>query len=149
MDTDLFRGKPVRLLSSEGKRECGYLWETLRDESGKTRYEVRLAKGETRVVTRAEIEQEDKDDISELMTSEAYLRRKEEERMEERESREIGKKKTTMKEEGEDNKEEGKEEQEEAKEEEGKDGKDGKEKKKDKKDKKDKKKDKDGKKDKE
>jgi hypothetical protein len=55
------------------------------------KFEVRLDKSSVVQATLDMIEQEDKDDISELQTSEAYLRRKEEDKqqreLEEREQK--------------------------------------------------------------
>lgn len=50
------------------------------DGAGVDKFEVRLDKGSTIQATLEMIDQDDKDDISELQTSEAYLRKKEDEK---------------------------------------------------------------------
>ena len=62
---DLFRGKPVRLRQEGGAVD---------------KFEVRLDKGGVVLATLEMIDQDDKDDISELQNSEAYLRKKEDEK---------------------------------------------------------------------
>ena len=52
----------------------------VKEDGGFDKFEVRLDKSMVVQATLDMIEQEDKDDISELQTSEAYLRRKEDEK---------------------------------------------------------------------
>jgi hypothetical protein len=78
---DLFRGKPVRLRQEDGTRKYGYLWQVVREDGGAVdKFEVRLDKGGVVLATLEMIDQDDKDDISELQNSEAYLRKKEDEK---------------------------------------------------------------------
>jgi hypothetical protein len=78
--SDLFRGKPVRIRQEDGTRKYGYLWQVVREDGGVDKFEVRLDKGAVVLATLEMIDQDDKDDISELQTSEAYLRKKEDEK---------------------------------------------------------------------
>jgi hypothetical protein len=71
----------VRLRQEDCTRKYGYLWQVVREDGGIVdKYEVRLDKGGVVLDTLEMIDQDDKDDISELQTSEAYLRKKEDEK---------------------------------------------------------------------
>lgn len=70
----------MRLRLEDGTRRYGYLWQVVKEDNGIDKFEVRLDKSTVVQATLDMIEQEDKDDISELQTSEAYLRKKEEEK---------------------------------------------------------------------
>ena len=71
----------MRLRLEDGTIKCGYLWQVVKEDGGVDKFEVRLDKSTVVQATLDMIEQEDKDDISELQTSEAYLRKKEEEKL--------------------------------------------------------------------
>lgn len=82
----------MRLRLEDGTRKYGYLWQVVKEDGGGIdTFEVRLDKSTVVHATLDMIDQEDKDDISELQTSEAYLRKKEEEKhlrdLEEREQK--------------------------------------------------------------